>query len=186
MLKELELLVNKIEDAEKDLTNITTRINEIDSRRINEVIVIAQKGVKFEKIYTSNNVQNANGFNYRNDITEYFKNDDGNFLKGIKVASKETYTNKYGTGAEYNYIELFLLSTGELKVFYNEDNVDYFQGGNSQYERIFSRKHTIEEFDTEEIISGIMEALNDRLKDLGTRTKTQQERLEKIEKLQVV
>jgi hypothetical protein len=185
MLERIKNLVSKIEENQKELDEIKSNVDKIEQERLKEVIDIARKGIKFEKIYKNKTTYNSNGSNYRDDDVEYFKSDNDCYLKGIKVDNIDIKTNKYGSGAEYQERELYLLSDGTFKVFYKESNISYFQGNNSSYSRTESKYQQLDQFDTDNIINNIVDALEGRLKDLGDRTKTQQTRLEKIEELVV-
>lgn len=178
-LSKLEELTKQIEATETGLKTIENEVLELEKSRLDEVIKIAMKGLKFDKIYSNLREYSSNGFNRQDDDYEYFAE------KGIRVATNRTYTNEQTYNSEYKERELFLLGDGSFKVYYKYSKVAHSQGSQSTYTREISKYQEIEQFEFDTIIMNIMKNLNKRLENLGERTKTQKERLTKIEALKV-
>lgn len=184
MIENIKKLINIIEEAESELTNIKNEINKLDMERLMKVINIAKRGLKFEKIYSKYVVYN-NHSQWRDDEVDYFRGDDGKVLKGIKVADKSIEYNSEFTGGNKEEDELFLMQDGSFKIFNHSGRWSNYQDESSKYYRTVSNNQDITRFDFDEIVENIYKEIKYRISDLGDKSKTQINRLEKLEKLKV-
>lgn len=120
-------------------------------------------------------LQQKYGNNY-----EYFEG-----IKGILIDQIELKEEKGQYGRNTEYRELFLLSDGNFKVFYYNEEISFFQDDSNTYTREISKYQELDQFDFDNITKNIIKALEKRLEDLGDRTKEQKKRLEKLEALKV-
>jgi hypothetical protein len=185
MIESIEKLVGQIQASEVELKSVEKEIEKIDDKRIKNMIEIAIKGMKFEKIYEDKKTYNDNGNYYYSDEITYFKDEQGNYLKGVKICEKSLEYNTDSYGGNEKARELFLLQDGSLKVFYILKKWSNCQDGVNSYNREFSEHQDITEFDVDKIIDNIEEILTDRLEKLGERSKAQSKRLEKLQTLKI-
>jgi len=174
MLTKLENLSKAIEDAQKNFDGVKTELDSLEMSRLQDIINVAKKGLKFEKIY-SEKIASKHSTDY-----QYFEDIKGILIDQIEIKDKQ---GQYGRTT--NYRELFLLSDCSFKVFYYTEDISYWQDESSTYSREISKYQELNQFNFDNITESIIKALEKRLIDLGDRTKEQKKRLEKLEALKV-
>lgn len=184
MIEHIEKLISKIQANEKEIKSMKEDADKIDTNRLISVIEIARKGIKFEKIYENEITYNNWNSCYSDEVT-YFKDDQGKFLKGVKICEKSLKYNRDSYGGNKEERELFLLEDGSFRVFYLTGEWSNWQDGINNYSREISKYQGITQFDTDEIIENIEKILARRLEELGERKKVQLMRLEKLKALKL-
>jgi hypothetical protein len=166
------------------IKKIKTLKNEIDKSRLEKCAEIAKKGIEFSEIYQEVIVYD-NWSDYKDPQFRWLKNADGRDLKGTVICSKHIKNdgNNFVGNAETK--ELYLMEDGTFKVFMMKATWSNLLDEENRYFREFAFDEDISCFDYCEIIENIAKKLEKRLQKLGKRTKAQNARLERVQKLKI-
>jgi len=183
---ELARIMQVIETTEKELKEIEFTVNSIDVNRLTEIVRICKSGLSYKRIYTEKITFNQDGNKIRLDEVTYSNQD----VKGCYLDYLDNKENKYGTGRTEEEIQLWLMQDGSFQEWSYCCSISYYQGDSNSHTRKFIRTLTTDQvvafWDTNDVITGIRNALEIRLSNLGDRSKSQKTRLEKLQQLQVV
>ena len=175
----IEEKVMEIEMLERQNEEIEGRADELDKKRLDEVIEIAKRGLKYEKIYEERICTRYGTSN------EYYTDSDKKYLKGVCIY-EDVIDDIYYNDCEYiKKKELYLMRDGSTKVFkYIEDierNIDI----PDKSTRELDENQNVNQFDIDKVIDSINDLLSERLEELGDRCENQKKRLKKLEKLKL-
>lgn len=182
MLTQIESIMRKISETQEELTALTSEINAIDSARLQGVVELTKKGLPFSRIWVEKSSHNCNTC-YHPDIYTYGPE------KGYMVLEYDDESSRGDQERTDHCKRLYLLDTGEFAVYRYHMNISFWQNDwNEGYQKqlkVLSIVETTGQFDTEDILEGIMGGLKKRLEKLGERTKAQKARIEKLRRFQI-
>lgn len=183
MTENIIQLTKEVQNEQVELEKVEMEVKELDKKYLKEVIQIAKKGIRYEKI-----VSEATYYNncYDNDEIEYhYSKETNRRLMGIEVDSITLYYDSDFYGGSKKERQLFLLKDGDFMVFDYYAEWSNFQDSSSTTYRTISKNQSIDNFDVDCIVKSIERSLRNRLEKLGERKKTQLQRLEKLKQLQL-
>lgn len=175
LLNEIKNPTNEVESVSRKVEDMDITIKDAKMKQIDEILKECKGGFKFNKIVSEKTDWN-NYSNWRDDVVEMFDK------KGVYLTYYNEYTNRDSFGSKKINYELWLMQTGELEVYkVVEDNSNY-QDDSNTLSRSYVSSNPLDYFDMEDIIEGIRDALERRMKSLNNRIKAQEERIKKLEK----
>lgn len=176
MLDELMEIASNVITIKTKLNDMEIKINEKELDKIKEVIEKCKGGFKFKKIIEKELTWNDA---YDNDDIEYFQ-EKGVFLD-YEIIEEKSFRDGGSTRDRY---ELWLIENGELLIYISEGQWSNWQNNSNVVERYKAKNQDIMNiFNMEDVVNGIKNNLLDRMEDLGTRTKTQENRINKFNEM---
>lgn len=156
MIDEIKEIVKNINIGKEEISNNESILLENDIDKLNTIVQVAIEGLDFENIYRKQIIYD----NSKQDEEYYQKDENGEFLKGIKVDYIEVSYHK-GVNGDYEVQkQLYLMDDGSFKVFNFTGR--YSNNGRSVYEGILSENQDIDQFDFDSILKNILNDLNER------------------------
>lgn len=175
-------LLNEIKNLSSEIENLAERVSAVDTElevkeleQIYKIIEECKGGFKHNKI-VKEMISWNNYNNWIDDEVSYFKE------KGAFLTKYNHYTSRTAHGLEKINYELWLLQNGELKVYKTIREDSNYQDERNDFNRVLVGDNVLDYFNFEAIVEGIKDALERRLESLEGRTKTQEERLERLNK----
>lgn len=195
MYEDLREMVEGIVSDEQELENVVQGVTELDRKRVQVIIAIAIHGLKFEKIWSFKQSVNTTDSEICPDEYEQLKREDDTFIKGVRICTyRGDRFSKDVVMLKEDLYELWLLSDGTFMSTHMTGSSKNEQWGVSKFTREvimfhadpFETKELLFIWDSDVILSSIITNINSRYKDLKSRTKIQEERLEKLKALQLI
>ena len=156
-------------------------MNHILKNKLDKCCEIAQKGIELSPIYKEVVTYN----NGTDPQFTCFENVEGKDLKGAVICSKTIKNKENDFCKDLEMKELFFMEDGTFKVFIRKVTISNILDGENRDIRKVSLDQNMSCFDYCEVIENISKRLEERLKKLGTRTKAQTARLERLQKLKI-
>ncbi|WP_321835229.1 hypothetical protein [Clostridium butyricum] len=178
-MKSIKEKIMQIEMLEKENKRIEGKADELDRERLEKVIEIAKKGLKYEKIYEERVCTRYKSYN------EYFTDSDNKYLKGICIYSDTIEDSFYPDWEYFENKEMWLMKDGSIEIYKQIGHIERNINIDDKITRELMENQNINQFDIDEVIESINALLSDRLEELGDRCKKQKKRLEKLEKLKL-
>jgi hypothetical protein len=179
MIDEIKRLVEKINECESEISNNESKLLETDINRLNKIVQVVINGLEFENIYRKQITYS----NWRQDEEHYDKDENGKFLKGIKVDYIEVSYYK-GLNGDYEVQkQLYLMDDGSFRVFNFTGRCS--NNGRCVYEGTLSENQDIAQFDFDSIVKNILNNLHERFEKMQERRNIQLEKLAKVNRLEI-
>lgn len=186
-------LSNKVAEQQKRLKAIVDETINLDSVRLEKIIITAVAGLSFDKVWASKKTSIAGNDEITKTLYTYIEN-NGKKIRAIKVDEYkgEDYSKDVISEREDRY-ELLLTPNSFIKTHvYGESiqgawgRVDLVRDVMSyDYDPLTTNENLEYEWNIENIIESICQCLEKRNKDLEDRIVKQEERLNKIKTLQI-
>lgn len=155
MMDEIRRVVEKINECVAEISNNENILLEVDIDRLNKIVQVAINGLEFENIYRKQITYN----NLKQDEEDYQKDENGKFLKGIKVDYIQVSYCEDINGDYSVQRQLYLMDDGSFKVFDFTDRS--FNNGRCVYVGILSENQDVSQFDFGSIVKNILSNLSD-------------------------
>ncbi|MBP1153953.1 MULTISPECIES: hypothetical protein [unclassified Paenibacillus] len=180
-------LVKGIQKKDQEVAEMESMIAISAQEKLNQIIHVAVNGLEFEVI-------NKTAFFHDEDeevaqVEDYFLDDEGNVLKGVKVLVMIEDSSDEEDEEEWElHKEVFLFDDGTFKTFdtiYRTFNCSDCDVVHKSISREVAEVDYESEYRYELIISNIIWRLNERAEALETKRNRLAERLEKLNMLMV-
>lgn len=179
-------LVREIE-AENGLSAANKeQLRVLENGYLYEVVEIAKHGLPYRRVESSRRIHNCNGCNHDDRVG--YMTSDGTTIKACKIVSYDRGDRgDLAEGNELEYHELWITPDGKFFKTVRTGHQSHWQNEWWSWDRVGYQllDDPLEQFAFSDILKGAIDALRERLKELKTKTKSQTERLERIQALKV-
>lgn len=178
MLEQIQGIVNQIIAAEEGLGTLSEQVEDIERSRLQEALKIASKSLTFQNLTSSASFFNSDTGDHPGQFSFMDK-------KGVCLATSDNGSQEQ-EGKTIDEEELWLLDTGAFIITHRKGYKSYRQNEWWSWTReiIETDVDPLETvFDVVEIFNNLLKHLEDRLCNLSDSIKTQRDRIEILQAL---